>query len=134
MILSLLNDKDWMVRAEAAVTLANLGVNNSVRRIEKAILSSNKEEKVRYFYSLTKLGKFWYLALFLNNLFHEYYRIRCATVNLCSSIINEYNKDFIKNLLLCVLQNEKSEAVKSSIACALKKMKIYSAHRQTRTR
>ena len=116
------SDESWMVRSEAAVALAEIGDKESISTIKEKIETADEEELVRYYFSLYKLGEHEYYSKFLNCMFHENYRIRCAAANLITEITNPNNKQFILNLLSSVVKKEKSKAALSSINEAIKEL------------
>lgn len=117
-----LYDESWMVRSEAALALAEIGDKESINTIKEKIEDSDEEEIVRYYFSLFKLGEHEYYSKFLNCMFHENYRIRCATANLIPEITTTNNKQFILNILSSVEKKEKSKAALSSINEAIKEL------------
>jgi hypothetical protein len=61
------------------------------------------------------LGDLSYLPAFLGGLFDDYYRVRCFIVNSLDLILDDYNSDFLRNLIESKLESEKSLAVKEDI-------------------
>lgn len=117
-----LSDESALVRSTAAIALADIGAINATEDIVNSLINADDEEKVGLHYALCKLGNDSYLSPFLNGFFHEFYRIRCATANLVNGLINPFNKELILNMLSYVLTYEKTEAAKSSIKNAIKKI------------
>jgi hypothetical protein len=116
------SDESWMVRSEAALALAEIGDKESIGIIKEKIEYADEEEILRYYFSLYKLGEHEYYSKFLNCMFHEHYRIRCAAANLIPGITTPNNKQFILNLLLSAAKSEKSKAALSSINEAIKEL------------
>jgi len=117
-----LSDESWMVRSEAALALAEIGDKESINTIKEKIADADEEEMVRYYFSLFKPGDHEYYSKFLNCMFHENYRIRCAAANLIPEITTPNNKQFILNILSSVAKKEKSKAALSSINEAIKEL------------
>ncbi len=118
-IFAMLNDDSELVRSAAIVAIGDMLLFEATEMLEKLLPSCGDEEKVRIYYALCKLGKCDYLPLFLNGLFHEYYRIRCATANMSVDIVDKNNMNFIMNILLQRLATEETVAAKSSISGAI---------------
>lgn len=118
-VLQMLTDESELVRSAAIVAIGDLRIFTAVETLEKMLPTCGEEEEVRIYYALYKLRKYEYLSLFLDGLFHEFYRIRCATANLAVDLIDKNNKDFILNLLLQKIQTEETVAAKSSIEGAI---------------
>ena len=119
-VLAMLNDDSELVRSAAIIAIGDMKLFTASEKLEALLPSCGDEEKVRIFYALYKLGKHDYLPLFLNGLFHEYYRIRCATANLSVDIANKNNMNFITNILNQRLSTEETVAATSSINGAIK--------------
>lgn len=117
-----LSDGSWIVRSEAAIALSSIGIKDAVMLIEKKIPLAGDEEKNRYYFALYQLGKFEYFSKLLDGLFHEHYRIRCATANLLPNIVSPTNKELILRVLHFALKNEKTKAAKSSMKNTIKEI------------
>ena len=116
------SEKSWLVRSAAAIALAEMNAVDSISVIEKMLVRANKEERFKLYYALAKLGRLEYLPSFLGGLFHNCYRIRCATANLLSGIVDGPNKDFVRHLLNDALKREKTVAARESLKDALKEL------------
>lgn len=119
-IISCLKDDEWLVRANAAITLGKLGDKAAIDAIEAKLDDvSNDEELLRYYIALWCLGEKPYRKKALDFLKNPNYRIRCAVANLlvdCEGYLDR--KNFVKELDNA-LKKEKTEAVRSSIRNAL---------------
>jgi len=109
------NDKSWLARAAAAIALGDMEVLEAKDALEASIDEANEEERVRIYYALTKLGNDEYLSPFLEGLFHEHYRVRCATANLLPTLVNGPSKKLAQILVSCALDRETTVAAKSSL-------------------
>lgn len=118
-VLAMLNDDSELVRSAAIITIGDMKLSTASEKLKELLPSCGDEERVRVYYALYKLGKYDYLPLFLNGLFHEYYRIRCATANLSVDLANKKNINFINNILTQRLATEETVAAKSSIKGAI---------------
>lgn len=118
------SDESWLVRSEAAIALAEIGDKESISTIKEKIEDADEEEIVSYYFALYKLGEHEYYSKFLNCMFHEHYRIRCAAANLIPEITTPNNKQFILNLLSSVVKKEKSKAALSSINETIKELTL----------
>lgn len=122
-VLQMLNDSSWLVRSAAIIAIGDMGILSAVKTLENPLPVSDDEEKVRIYYALYKLGKYDYLSLFLDGLFHDFYRVRCATANLSVDLVDERNKSFILNTLLQRLQTEETVAARSSMQGAIEDLR-----------
>ena len=114
-IVKLLSDKSSLVRATAAICLAEIGAMETEVLIKENIEKAEDEEKAAYFFSLCKLGKFEYFLPFISFLFHDFYRIRCAVANLLPKLVSEENATYVLTFLMVQSKNETTKAAKSSI-------------------
>lgn len=114
-----INDESWVVRSAIVIALAEIGVVSAIDVLEHRLRDAYDEERIALYFALCKLGRSQYLPLFLNGLFHEFYRIRCATANLSARIVTPANRGLILNLLSAVLKEESTKAAISSIQNAI---------------
>lgn len=110
-----LKDSSSLVRSAAVISLAQIGSVKYVDEIIERLKTAESEDKVSLYYYLCRSGRNEYIPLFLNGLFDEFYRIRCATANLLIDLVDETNLEFMLNFLKLVLKKETTIAAKSSI-------------------
>lgn len=122
-IAKLLSDKSTLVRGTAAICLAEVGAIETEFLIKKNIEKAEDEEKAAYFFSLCKFGKIEYFLPFINFLFHDFYRIRCAVANLLPELVSESNASYILNFLMVQSKREPTKAAKSSIVNSIRIIK-----------
>jgi len=118
-VVDMLKDNSELVRSTAIVAIGDMGISTASELLKKMLPSCGEEEEPCIYYALYKLGKHEYLPLFLDGLFHDFYRVRCATANLSVNITNEKNQSFIINVLTQKLKTEETVAAKSSIQGAI---------------
>lgn len=120
----LVDDRSSLVRCSAAIALGDLLRFEAKELIERRLnrARTGDEERVGLVYGLIKLGQRERFPAFLDGLFHDFYRIRCATANLLPDLVAEGDRPFTINLLKSALQRERTIAARSSIEFALDKL------------
>lgn len=117
-VLSMLKDPSELVRSTAIVAIAHIEIHNAIDVLIE-MLDDCEEEEVRIYYALCCMGRNEYFPLFLNGVYHSFYRIRCATTNLLTNLVTEFNKDLILNVLSEKILSEESRAAKTTMESAI---------------
>lgn len=118
-VLSMLKDSSELVRSAAIVAIAHIGICGAIDVLISMLETSENEEEVRIYYALCQLGKSEYFPLFLNGLYDSFYRIRCATTNLLTNLITEFNKKLVLSMLSERVLAEESRAAKTTMESAI---------------
>lgn len=118
-----LADEEEIIRSYAAEGLGIIGTEASKPMLEKYLsYETSSLAKRGFFVGLYLLGEKKYLKSILDLLKDPDYRVRCAVANTVVDLINQENEYIVKQSLQSALQNEQTNAARSSIQGALEEI------------
>ncbi len=123
-LIKMLNDKSFLVRGYAAVSLSEMKAKKGEMFVKRKLrYEKNHWVKLNMLTALYNYGDKQKIKKILSYLEHKSYQIRCATANILSMIIVANNKKEAIIALETALVKEKTIAAKSSILSTLNQLK-----------
>ena len=123
-LIKALADNEELVRSYAAEGIGKLGSTASIPLLELNLLCETSTlAKLGFLVGLYLLGEEKYLIQILDLLEDPSYKVRCAVANTVVDLVNEENRNLIKQSLLLALKNEETNAARSSMEGAINELK-----------